>query len=338
MQIYSGKISRPQKVVIYGTEGIGKTTFAANFPDPLFIDTEGSTIHLDVNRLAQPTSWQMLTSQVEWVRDNKPCQTLVIDTADWAEKLAIQKIIAQFKIDGLEGLGYGKGYVYLEEEFGRLLNLLSDVIDAGMHVVLTAHATIRKFDLPDAQGAFDRWEMKLQRKTSPMVKEWADILLFANYKTVVVKTSDNKNKAQGGKRVMYTTHTPAWDAKNRHDLPEELPLEFSAIANAIEFEEEKTAPVKREQTGYELPFDFAEEDDGKNVPGPIRSIKNKQLNDLLVTHNVTPEQVQEVVGQKGYLPADLDINDYPDDFVDQVLIAAWDQVHDAIKQNQERNK
>jgi len=129
----------------------------------------------------------MLLQQVKWLRQNPTtCDTLVIDTADWAERLCIEHLCARDKKDGLEGWGYGKGYTYLEEEFGRFLNQLSELIEVGINVVLTAHAWMRKFEQPDELGAYDRWELKLQRKTAPLVKEWADMVLFANYKTLVV--------------------------------------------------------------------------------------------------------------------------------------------------------
>ena len=114
------------------------------------------------------------------------------------------------------------------------MNLLSDIIDQGVHVVLVAHAQMRKFEQPDEMGAYDRWEMKLEKKVYPLIKEWADIILFCNYKTIVVNVdgqgaAKGTNKVQGGKRVMYTTHHPCWDAKNRHDLLPEIPLDWDEI-------------------------------------------------------------------------------------------------------------
>ena len=229
LKIITGKTPGMLKIVLYGPEGIGKSTFASRFPRPLFIDTEGSTRHLDVSRTEKPVSWTMLLEQVKSVRDDPGvCATLVIDTADWAEQLCIGSICASKKLSGIEDLGYGKGYVYLAEEFGRLLNLLEEVVGRGVHVVLTAHAMMRKFEQPDELGAYDRWELKLQKKTAALVKEWADVLFFANYKTmaVAVDKAGTRHKAQGGKRVVYTSHHPCWDAKNCLGLPEELALDF----------------------------------------------------------------------------------------------------------------
>lgn len=236
LKILTGKTGGALKVVIYGPEGIGKSTLASHFPRPVFIDTEGSTRHMDVSRTEKPTSWTMLMEQVEYIRSNpEVCSSMIIDTADWAEQLCIGGICASKKLTGIEDMGYGKGYVYLAEEYGRLLNVLEEVVSRGVHVVLTAHAMMRKFEQPDEMGAYDRWELKLQKKTSALVKEWSDLLLFANYKTLSVATDDKgkKFKAQGGRRVIYTSHHPCWDAKNRLGLPEELPLDFSALAQYI---------------------------------------------------------------------------------------------------------
>ncbi len=123
---------------------------------------------MDVQRTERPTSWAMLLELVRCIKaDPGLCSTLVIDTADWAEQLCITSICDSKRISGIEDMGYGKGYVYVAEEFGRLLNLLEEAVDNGIHVVLTAHAMMRKFEQPDEMGAYDRWELKLQRRRPP---------------------------------------------------------------------------------------------------------------------------------------------------------------------------
>lgn len=240
MEITRGVIQKAKKVVVYGPEGIGKSTFASRFPEPVFIDTEGSTSSMDVARLPRPTSWEMLLQEVDYIKNNPHiCGTLVIDTIDWAEQLCIEFICAKHQKDGIESFGYGNGYVYTKEEFGRFLNRLEDVIENSVNVVLTAHAQMRKFEQPDEMGAYDRYELKLGKKTSsqtaPLVKEWSDMLLFANYKTYSIAVDDKgkKHKAQGGKRVMYTSHHPCWDAKNRYGLDDELPFDYAEIAHIL---------------------------------------------------------------------------------------------------------
>lgn len=360
MQIIRGKITGAQKAVAYGPEGIGKSTLAAKFPNPLFIDTEGSTKQMDVARAPKPTSWPMLLSQIAYVKDNPTvCDTLVIDTADWAEKLCIAHVCAEKQWTGIEDPGWGKGYTYLEEAFGKLLNALNELVERGIHVVFTAHAQMRKFEQPDEAGSYDRWEMKLQKKTAPLLKEWADMVLFVTYQTYVVNvdgkgTEKGKNKARGGKRVVHTTHHPCWDAKNRHSLPAELDLDFSAIAHCFPLRSTPaaqvpttngaaasasngTAPSKSvdsvpaqvqvpaEEPAAPVPAAPATDDlEIQGVPRPLA--------DLMRADGVSVAEIQTVVAKKGYFPANTPFANYPRDFVEGVLIAAWPQVSAAIKE------
>lgn len=336
MQISRGKIQRAQKAIVFGPEGIGKSTFAAQFPNAVFIDTEGSTYHMDVARTPEPSSWSMLLEQVKYFKANpQACGTLVIDTADWAERLCIEDICAKHKKEGIEDFGYGKGYVYLSEEFGRLLNLLEELVGIGINIVFTAHAQMRKFEQPDEMGAYDRWEMKLQRKTAPMVKEWADMVLFCNYETTVVNVDGQgaqkgKNKAQGGKRVMYTSHHPCWDAKNRHGLPDKLPLDYSAIAHCIPVL--GTAAPAPTQTPATAPPAPAQQ---QQTPPPAAAQLNpaipKPLADLMMANNVTTAEIQKAVAGRGYYPENTPIENYDPQFVNGVLVGAWTQVFEMIK-------
>lgn len=359
MKIIRGKLVGAKKVVVYGPEGIGKSTFASHFPDPVFIDTEGSTKDMDVARMEMPTSWNMLMEQVKYIKSYPDtCKTLVVDTADWAEMLCIESVCAHAQKAGIEDFGYGKGYVYLAEEFGRLLNLLSEIIDLDIHVVITAHAKMRKFEQPDEMGAYDRWELKLQKQTAPLLKEWADMVLFANYKTIVVNVDGQgaqkgKNKAQGGRRVMYTSHHPCWDAKNRYGLPEEVSFRYEEIASIIESSKndkkkiyqpsvaenhtiEQTPDSEPDQLTMNLPVQEPE----KSVPDYIVLQESKEENipkallDLMIANKVTEWDVQNAVGEKGYFPSDMPIEQYPKDFVQGCLVAAWPKVYEIILRQQ----
>lgn len=338
MQITRGIIEGAQKIVVYGPEGIGKSTLASKFPNPLFIDTEGSTKKIDVPRLPKPSSWTMLLSGVSYVKNNPDiCDTLIIDTADWAEKLCVNDICDKAQKTGIEDFGYGRGYVYLNEEFGRLLNALEELIELGINVVLTAHAQMRKFEQPDEMGAYDRWEMKLQKKNAPLLKEWADMVLFANYKTYVVNVDDQgaqkgKNKVQGGSRVMYTIHHPCWDAKNRDNLPTEIPLDYSAIAHCIITRDinkpvQQPDPVPEQTQSVEAPT--APPETKPETFNEEESIP-KALADLMAANNVTVDEIKQVVSQKGYYPLTTPIANYDSQFINGVLIGAWDQVYGGI--------
>ena len=239
MEFIRGVLSAPVKTLIYGPEGIGKSTLAAAFPEPVFIDAEGSTRALDVPRFPDASTWQQIMSDVDYVIQHPDCcRTLVIDTMDKAEMRCTEYVLKSNGKSGIEDFGFGKGYVYLQEEFQKLLDKLDAVIATGIHVVCVAHAYMRKFEQPDELGSYDRWELKLSKKCAPITKEWADMVLFCNYKTMVVNVDGQgelkgKNKVRGGKRVMYSCHHPCWDAKNRFGLPEEMPLSYEPIKDII---------------------------------------------------------------------------------------------------------
>lgn len=371
MKIIKGKLPCAKKVLIYGPEGIGKSTFASMFPEPLFIDTEGSTKEMDVSRTPAPSSWTMLLEQIAYVKQHPDiCKTLVIDTLDWAEQMCVTHVCALHNKSGIEDFGYGNGYVYAKEEFGRLLNRLEEIVKAGIHVVLTAHAQMRKFEQPDELGAYDRWELKLGKKTtsqtSPLVKEWADMVLFANYKTFSVAVDDKgkKHKAQGGARVMYTAHHPCWDAKNRYNLPAEMPFDYAGIAHIMEtpvkpMQDQKTVPEKTDPI-KEKESKVQDNSTWKNVPDmeelagtterPGKEDIQKlfmdsrpdhipqALKDLMQENHVTEWDIQNVVSVRGYYTSDTPIENYDSDFIQGVLIGAWSKMYDMIRTMREKEE
>ncbi|MEI6656258.1 MAG: ATP-binding protein, partial [Verrucomicrobiota bacterium] len=222
LTLQRGKITRPQKAVIYGPEGVGKSTFASLTPAPVYLDTEGGTHHLDVIRLDAVSSWDEITAAVaQLAKAEHPFKSLIIDTADWLEKRLAEHLCRKANKDSIEDFGYGKGWVLLTEEFARFLNSLDALLARGMNVVFLAHSTVKKFEAPDQAGSYDRFELKLSKQVAPLLKEWADVVLFANYVTRIAEKDSGKTRGVGGKeRVLYATHTAAYDAKNRHGLPD----------------------------------------------------------------------------------------------------------------------
>lgn len=367
MQITRGVIPTAKKVILYGPEGIGKTTLAGHFPGAVFIDTEGSTAHMDVARFPAPASWTMLMQEIEEVKkDPSICGTLVVDTADWAERLCIDHVLAANKWTSVESPGYGKGYVVVKEEFGKLLNSLQDVIDKGVNVVITAHAQMRKFEQPDELGAYDRWELKLSKHNSPLVKEWADAILFCTYKTMVVNidgqgAQKGKNKAQGGRRVMYTQHHPCWDAKNRFGLPDELPMEWDAIAHIFgdpattpkpakaakakaKPEMAKVAEPEPAQGATAPPADEDPEVPAKSQEAPpaadpsvpsiglfLSTTLPDELKQLMEADDVSEWEIQQVVYSRGYFPDNTPIEKMEaasPGFIKGWIIQFWPQVRE----------
>ena len=230
LTIQKGPRSVPVRAVIYGPEGIGKSTIASHFPSPLFLDVEDGTSQLDVARVACPT-WDALVAAVKQLATNSHgAQTIVIDSADWAEKALIEHMLKQSGKSSIEDYGFGKGYTILAEHWMRFLGLCDALVASGLHVVFTGHSAVKRMSPPDQTDGYDRYELKLSKQVAPLLKEWSDLLLFCNFKVLVVEGTDGKIKAQGGReRVMYATHSAAWDAKNRFGLPDELPMEYDQI-------------------------------------------------------------------------------------------------------------
>lgn len=352
MNITKGIISKPVKVCVYGVEGIGKTTFASQFPAPLFFDLDKGSAQLDVSRVTDITSWPLLMSNIKEVYDNPTiCKTLVIDTADAAERMCIDYICGKFNKKGIEDFGYGAGYTYLVEEFARFLVQLDACIGQGVNVVVLAHAVLKTVTLPEEMGTYDHWELKLSSKTTnkvaPLVKEWADLLLFANYKTILIEDGTRK-KAAGGKRIMYTTHTTFADAKNRFSLAEELPFDYNEIARLIpngtapgikhmqeKKQDAKQKTVKKSEPEPTVPIQ-APGVPIQDTAAPATSTVNATLQkvyDLMKQEHITEEQIRKAVAMKGYFPEDMPMKDYPSDFIDGVLIGAWEQIKTFILNN-----
>ena len=239
MKITKGKQQRAQRVVLYGVESVGKSTFAAQFPNPLFLDIEQGTSHLNVDR-CDIGSWKQLTESLVEAKATD-YQTIVIDSADWAERLCVEDLLASSKKTSIEDFGFGKGWVMVAERMSRMLASIDTLIEAGKNVVLIAHSKIVRFEAPDALAAYDRYELKLSKQSSPLLKEFADELWFLRFKTKVSTTDTGKGKGIGGKeRILLTTHSAAYDAKTRSGLAEELPLEWASVSHLFPFA--KAAP------------------------------------------------------------------------------------------------
>ena len=240
LKIERGKRWTPSRVVVDGTEGIGKSTLAAQFPAPVILDTEEGTHHLDVARVSIG-SWDELRSAVAEIGGRKgEFSTVVIDSADWAERLLIDNILEEHRKKSIEDFGFGKGFTHVAEGFGRLLTQCDGLIGMGMHVVFVAHVKVVRTSPPDMTDGYDRWELKLSKQVAPLLKEWCDALLFCNYETRTTTGTDGRVKAIGGKkRVIHTERSAAFDAKNRYGLEPIVPMTIESLAPIF------AAPAKR---------------------------------------------------------------------------------------------
>lgn len=337
IEIQRGKIRKPCKAVVYGPESIGKSTLFAQ-PDSLYIDAESGTAELDIARTPRPKSWAHLRQILSDIAANQQGFTkLVIDTADAIERLAIAQVCAECGVKSLGGnKDYGASYNALAGLWSEFLTGLEvDFIDTGkMHVVLLAHSTTTKFELPEEVGAYDRYMLKLEKKTGAMTKEWSDLMCFCNFLTVVtINEKTKKAKAQGGQnRVMYTEHTAAFDAKNRYGLDARLDMEYASIARCFGqiAPSARVAPVASSTPAAATattPIQLHAE-----APAPaIVAPHAKPLVDLMNTSRVTWDDVLAVLVSRGKFPAGTPIEAIPADFINGYIMPYWTKITQAIQ-------
>jgi len=234
---------QPIRALLYSSEGLGKTTFAAGAPAPIFICPEDGfpPALTETPRFPPPEggwSWQDILDAVQLLTDEAHAyQTLVLDTLDWIEPIVWAHACKKAGVTWIEdiGGGYGKGYVAALDEWRSLIARLERLRKAkGMNVIALAHSQIKPFKDPLSEG-YDRFELKLHKSASGLWKEWTDVVLFAQHEDLATKDARTK-RVRGvstGARVIRTTHHAAWDAKNRHNLPETLPLSWEDFAAAL---------------------------------------------------------------------------------------------------------
>lgn len=358
-ELTCGVQEKPVKALFYGPEGIGKSTLAAQMPEPVFIDVDGGTTRLPVARLPRPTSWSMLLDEVRAVRDGDvPCSTLVIDTADAAEALAKTHVMADHGWASIEAPGYGKGFNSAVEEFAKLLDLLSEAVDRGINCILLSHSIVASITRPD-ESTYNAFSPNLiDRKNASdcaLAKAWADMVLFLDYKVYVETDRAGKGRASGGRRVVRTRHSVTWDAKNRFELPEELSLETDEAADAIRAlfsdrmagagapaareaaAEPRRAPVAAEkpaavpepamaesasQAGAEPPAQAPAEAGSTAAERYGYPAGHARLADLMEANGVTEAEMRSVMASIGFATAKTPVASYRQDLVDYI-VAAW---------------
>lgn len=230
---------KPPRILCYGTAGIGKTTLGTDAPNPVFIQTEESEVSVPTFGLLRSFEAVMEALAALYAEAHE-FKTVVVDSLDWLEPLIWQHTAAQNGWPDIEAPGYGKGYMAALETWRAFLdglNALRD--DKGMTIILIAHAEIRRFDSPETEP-YDRYQPKLHRGASALVQEHVDAALFANYRVSTVKSDLGFNKkavrgVSGGDRLLHTNERPAYLAKNRWSLPDQIPLDWARLAASIPF-------------------------------------------------------------------------------------------------------
>jgi hypothetical protein len=240
--ISQGKSTLPPRIGIYGPEGIGKSTFGSLAPSPIFIPTEDGLGALEVDRFPLAKTYSDVMSAISTLYSDKhKYQTAVIDTMDWLEDLINKHVCKEANMDNIEAFGYGKGYIHAADRMREILDGLNALrLERNMTILCIAHSQVKRFDDP-ASEPYDRYQLKLHTKSASILIEWLDILGFANQQIIVRKEDVGFNQkakrgVEVGEHILHLKRSPAFDAKNRYSLPERLPLDFTALQQALQGE------------------------------------------------------------------------------------------------------
>ena len=234
--ITRGKLAKPRRIVVHGPPKVGKSTFAAGAPSPIFIGPEAGSELLDVARFPDAKTWEdLLDACDELAQPGHEFKTAVIDTADWAEPLAWASVCAKSKVPSIEkaGGGYGKGYSESADLFRGLLVRLDALREQGMTIVILAHTLVKEFKNP-AGPDYHRYEMKVHKHVSGLLGEWADVIGFAQHEDLASKDDSGRTRAGwSGMTWLHMTRSAAYDAGSRNALPDRVPLIWDEFADAL---------------------------------------------------------------------------------------------------------
>lgn len=234
--IIRGVKPQPHFVLLYGVDGVGKSTFGAEAPSPIFLGPEDGLGMLDVPRFPTPKTWADIKASVnDLLMEDHEFETLVLDTVDWIEPMIWAHLCKLYSVESIEQVekGFGKGYVRAREETQEFVKTLMR-LRKKMNVIALAHTLVKSTEDPYAGERYDRYILKMNEQAAGIWREAVDCVLFANYKTTFSKNKGaSKARAEGdGRRVMFTERRPAFDAKNRFNLPLEMELKWSTFAAA----------------------------------------------------------------------------------------------------------
>lgn len=239
MQIIKGVVPSPRRVMLYGPHGVGKGTWASQSPAPFFLDIEGGLDDIDCERTPRLGTYQQVVEWLTWLlADEHGYKTVVVDTVDWLEQLIHKQIAIDANVKSVADIGYGKGYARAIPAWNWIISQLDQLrIKRKMAIILLSHAKIERYESPESES-YDRYSPDLHKSSCSLIQEWCDEVLFANFKVFTKKQDEGFNRSRaiaiGGKeRIIRTCESAASLAKNRLNLPAEMPLEWSAYMDAV---------------------------------------------------------------------------------------------------------
>lgn len=245
--IRKGRLQMPLRILLYGVEGVGKSTFAAGAPGAVFMGADNGTGHLDIVRLPEPRTWdEVLEAPRVLQREAHDFHTFVLDPVNWMEALLFEHLCRKHDWTTIEDAGYGKGYTAAVDCWRELIVELERLWMArGMNIVLVAHSQTKTFRNPEGED-YERYNIALHEKAAGVLKQWCDLVLFTKHEAFAKKDGKTK-RVRGvatGARMIYTTWTAAYDAKNRHNLPDELPLSWKAFDDALQSGKARASEIR----------------------------------------------------------------------------------------------
>lgn len=221
-------VRRPPRILLHGVHGIGKSSYAATCPNPIFLPTEDGLGEVRLPGGGVPHQFPIpenIDAAFEnigaLIKENHKYKTFVIDTVDWLEKIIFRQVCEDKNVKSIADIGWQAGYTLALIHWDRLLDGLTKLREKGMITIMLAHNEIRTFSPPDNE-TYDRYQIKLHKHAATKLEEWVDFVGFMQYETIV---DGEKKKAVGqGERVIFTSERPAYKAKNRYNLPLEIPM------------------------------------------------------------------------------------------------------------------
>ncbi|MEN6386025.1 MAG: ATP-binding protein [Phycisphaerales bacterium] len=260
-QIHKGKRSMPPRLMLYGVEGVGKSTFGANAPNPIFIPTEDGLGEIDCASFPLAKKYSDVEAYLSALAiEQHDYQTVIIDSGDWLEQLIWEELCRISGVSTIEKCdgGYGKGYIAALGFWRQIVDALDALrTERHMAVILIAHARVERFEDPES-SAYDRYSPRLHKHATALLTEWADAVLFATrkFRTESENMGFGKERTiavglgkDGGERVIRTVGGPSCIAKNRYDLPYEIPLSWDAFINALNNSNQETTNMENVNNG-----------------------------------------------------------------------------------------
>lgn len=233
--IITGKKVRPIFCLIAGQGGIGKTTFGSQAPDPIFLDTERSVDQIGADRFPTPSTYLEFARQLEFLdKEEHPYKSIVVDTVDALEPLIIQRTCEELRVTSIDQPEKGGGYIHAKGLWRKLLTKMR-AMSERFNIILIGHVSTKPFNDPASPISYDCWRLRINEKCADVLKESVDIMLYACIDLTVTKANikDKKGRAIGTDHIMHTRLAPGYEAKNRFDLEDPLPLEWQALEDGV---------------------------------------------------------------------------------------------------------